>query len=126
LKLRLLLDQNIPRGLVGTVRSLRPGWEIRHVGDVGLWGATDRKVLEWAQRDGSIVLTFDEDFADARMFPVGSHPGVIRLRVWPTTAEKAGQAMIRLLDAVSDNDLRGSLVIVTNNRIRLRRAITHG
>lgn len=41
----------------------------------------------WARSDCSIVVTFDEDFADARMFPTGSHPGVIRLRVWPTTIE---------------------------------------
>lgn len=108
------------------LRPLRPRWEIHHVGDVGLWGATDQRILEWAQEDGSIVLTFDEDFADARMFPVGTHHGVIRLRVWPTTVEQAGEAMRRLLDTVPDEDLPGSLVIVTNTRIRIRRTITHG
>jgi hypothetical protein len=29
----------------------------------------------------AIVITFDEDFGDTRMCPVGSHAGVIRLRV---------------------------------------------
>lgn len=34
--------------------------------------------------DGSIIVTFDEDFADSRVYPAGCHAGVVRLRVWPT------------------------------------------
>lgn len=72
------------------------------------------------------MVTFDEDFADARMFPVGSHAGVIRLRVWPTTVEKTEAALDQVLHEVPDEDLPGSLVIVDDTRIRVRRAIRHG
>jgi predicted nuclease of predicted toxin-antitoxin system len=82
--------------------------------------------LEWAQSDGSIVITFGEDFADARMFPVGSHCGVIRLRVWPTTIKTTQAALDRVLAEVPDAVLPGSLVIVDESRIRIRRAIRHG
>jgi predicted nuclease of predicted toxin-antitoxin system len=51
------------------------------------------RIFEWAQEKGAIILTFDEDFADARMYPVGSHAGVIRLRVWPTTIEQVEYAL---------------------------------
>jgi predicted nuclease of predicted toxin-antitoxin system len=37
----------------------RPRWLIQHVGEVGLWGAGDQKILDWAQANGAIVLTFD-------------------------------------------------------------------
>lgn len=90
------------------------------------WGAADSTILDWARADASIVLTFDEDFADARMFPVGSHSGVIRLRVWPTTVEQTEAALARLFREVRDEDLPGSLVIVDETRIRVRRAIRHG
>jgi predicted nuclease of predicted toxin-antitoxin system len=76
--------------------------------------------------DGSIVITFDEDFADARMFPVGPHCGVIRLRVWPTTLETTRAALDRVLAEVPETALRGSLVIVDESPIRIRRAIRHG
>ncbi len=82
--------------------------------------------MEWAQADSSIVITFDEDFADARMFPVGSHQGVIRLRVWPTTIEKTEEALDRLLAEVSEQDLPGSLVIVDDRRIHCCLAATRG
>lgn len=116
MSLRILLDQNVPRS----------DWVVRHVADVDLWGASDSTILDWARADTSIVITFDEDFADARMFPVGSHSGVIRLRVWPTTVEKTEAALARVFREVRDEDLPGSLVIVDEARIRVRRSIRHG
>jgi hypothetical protein len=47
----------------------------------------------------------DEDFADARMCPAGSHAGVVRLRVWPTRIEETETALRRLLEPVADKDL---------------------
>lgn len=82
--------------------------------------------MDWAKLDAAIVITFDEDFADARMFPVGSHSGVIRLRVWPTTVESTEAALQRVFNEVGDEDLPCSLLIVDEARIRIRRAIRHG
>jgi predicted nuclease of predicted toxin-antitoxin system len=126
LTLRILLDQNVPPQVCDFVREHKPSWEVRHVSDVGLRGATDDSIFHWAQRDGSIIVTFDEDFADARMYPVGSHAGVIRLRVWPTTIENTEAALARLFAAVSDEDLPGSLVIIDQRSIRIRRSARHG
>jgi len=104
----------------------KPHWEVRHVNDVGLQGATDDTIFQWAQADLSIVITFDEDFADARMFPAGSHAGVVRLRVWPTTIENTETALARLFDSVADEELHGSLVIIDEAKIRIRQSARHG
>jgi hypothetical protein len=69
---------------------------------------------------------FDEDFADTRMYPVGTHAGVIRLRVWPTTIEQIEAALDRLLVSIDDDRLPGSPVIIDAQRIRIRRAARHG
>jgi predicted nuclease of predicted toxin-antitoxin system len=93
---------------------------------VGLQGATDDTIFRWAQSDLSIVITFDEDFADARMYPAGSHAGVVRLKVWPTTIENTEAALARLFDSVAEDDSPGSLVIVDETKIRIRRAVRYG
>ena len=98
---------------------------MRHVVDVGLDGATDEAIFLWAQRDQSIVITYDEDFADARMFPAGSHAGVVRLRVFPTTIENTEAALSRLFDSVAEEDLQGALVIIDQAKIRIRRTPRH-
>ena len=118
----VLLDQNFPAPVMDWLRKRRPTWRITHVNDIGLAGKPDRDVFLWAQRNSAIAMTFDEDFADPRSYPWGSHHGVVRLRVWPTTVEKTRHALERLLDSVPDDELRGAVVIVGNRRIRGRRA----
>lgn len=88
-------------------------------------GASDKAIFDWAQKNNSIVITFDEDFADARMFPAGTHKGVIRLRVWPTTVEAVEEGLDRLLNATEDSTLIGSLVIIDRARVRIRRSARH-
>jgi predicted nuclease of predicted toxin-antitoxin system len=122
----ILLDQNIPPQVCDFIRQRKPAWTVRHVNDVGLRGAADDEIFRWAQVNTSIVITFDEDFADARMYPAGSHAGVIRLRVWPTTIENTEEALNRLFDCTNDTDLAGSLVIIDQQRIRVRRSARHG
>jgi predicted nuclease of predicted toxin-antitoxin system len=126
LSLSILLDQNIPAAIGDYLRKERPQWTVRHVTGIGLSGASDSAIFEWAQQNNAIVLTFDEDFADTRMYPVGEHAGVIRLRVWPTTVELTQAALERLLSTTQDEALPGSLIIIDNSKIRIRRSAKHG
>lgn len=119
--LSVLCDQNIPVEAVVWLRKWKPHWQIWHGNEVGLRGLSDSEVFLWAQREKAIVLTYDEDFADARLFPLGKHHGIIRLRVWPTTVEETVRACERLFTSVPLAEIAGSLVIIDNHRIRLRR-----
>ena len=126
MKLTILLDQNVPRQVCDFLHLKRPEWRILHVNEIGLKGAADEVIFQRAQVEGAIVVTFDEGFADTRMYPVGTHVGIIRLRVWPTTVEQTERALGRLLESVEDRDLIRSLVIVDPQRIRIRKDAKHG
>lgn len=117
---RILLDQNVPRAVVVWLRGLRPSWVVHHAVEMGLAAKSDREIFEWAQARQAVIVTFDEDFADQRSFPVGDHHGVVRLRVWPTTIEETQQALERLLAEVPDSELSGALVIIDRSHIRVR------
>ncbi len=120
LPLFILLDQNMPREVQPWLEAARPGWTVRHTAEVGQSTAADDEVAAWAAGVGAIIVTFDEDFADQRHYPVGSHPGVVRLRVRARAAE-AIEALSRLLDQVNDDDLPGALVVIGQANIRVRR-----
>lgn len=122
--LRVLLDQNVPRVVAAWMRQIRTTWIVTHTSDLGLDGRPDTEIFDWAQTNGYLIITFDADFADTRTFPVGGNYGVIRLRVKPTTVEEAESALSRLLAQVSDAELRGALVIVARDTIRVRRSTT--
>jgi predicted nuclease of predicted toxin-antitoxin system len=126
LSLAVILGENIPPSITGFLRSRQSAWDVRHVRDVGLRGSADSTIFLWAQQHNAIVITFDEDFADTRMYPAGTHAGVIRLRVWPTTIEQIEAALDRLLNSIEDDRLPGSLIIIDGQRIRIRRGAQHG
>ena len=119
--LTVLLDQNVPRAIVHWLRARRTQWTIHHTSDVGLSGRPDGDIFAWAQQRHAVIITFDEDFADQRTFPTGSHAGIIRLRVWPTTIEETQDALERLLAEVPDAELARALVIIDREAIRVRR-----
>lgn len=99
---------------------MRPSWDVHHAADVGLAGKHDREVYEWAQARRAVIITFDEDFADRRSFPVREHHGIVRLRVWPTTVEETQAALERLLPEVPEGGLKGALVVIDRTGIRVR------
>lgn len=116
----------MPTEIKDWLQSLRPSWQVFHANAVGLEGKDDFEVFAWAQQQLAIIITFDEDFADRRLYPVGSHHGVIRLRVWPTTVEEIKDGLGRLFEGVLDNDLEGALIIIDPGRIRIRRSSLEG
>jgi len=119
--LKILLDQNIPQALSGWLKGTLHDCEIRHVNQLGFQGKTDEFLYLWAQKNEAIIVTYDEDFADARYYPLGQHHGIIRLRVWPTTIEQTQSAMIRLIADVPPPTWRNCLIIIDNNKIRVRK-----
>ena len=119
--LQLLLDQNVPREIAAWLRVKVPAWTIFHTSEIGLSGKSDPEIFRWAQTNRSIVVSYDEDFADTRSFPLGSHHGIIRLRVWPTTVEMTQWALERVLAQVPESDLPRNLIIIDREKIRLRR-----
>jgi len=120
--LSILLDQNVPQECTGWLQRMRPAWTVSHVNLISLMGRPDAEVFRWAQTNRAVIVSYDEDFADARTFPLGAHHGIIRLRVWPTTVEATVAGLQRVLDQVPESDLPRNLIIVDNQRIRLRRA----
>jgi len=118
---RILLDQNIPQALSEWLEEKLPGWEIQHVNKLGFQGKSDEFLYQWAQENGAIIVTYDEDFADSRFYPLGSHYGIVRLRVWPTTVEKTRNAMERLIADLSPSNWRDCLIIIDNQKIRVRK-----
>ena len=118
---RILLDQNIPQALSVWLTEKPPEWDVQHVNKLGFQGKPDEFLYLWAQENGAIIVTFDEGFADARFYPLGSHHGVVRLRVWPTTVEQTQNALERLITDLPPTQWRGCLIIIDNSKIRIRK-----
>ena len=74
--MKLLLDENLSPRLLLRLRSLFV--DLAHVRDVGLRGADDKSIWDWAKTNGYTVITTDADFV-AMSQSLGYPPKVIHI-----------------------------------------------
>jgi predicted nuclease of predicted toxin-antitoxin system len=119
--MQLLADENIQQV---TVRFLSErGWDILWAADEGLSGAPDERIFEHAQRRRRILLTYNAHFADIRELAIHAHHGVIRLRYSNQRVDFVHAHLLAALDHLKGQDLRDTLVTLTDDRIRIRKTL---
>jgi predicted nuclease of predicted toxin-antitoxin system len=116
---RIKLDENIPVSAAEPLRSA--GHNADTVVDEGLAGAPDVEVLANAASSDRLVVTLDRGFADLRVHPLGSHAGIIVLRVKDQSPPAIVQEVQSLLGAVDIDGLSGCVSVFRAGTIRVRR-----
>ena len=88
--MKLLFDENLSFRLVVSLADIFPG--SLHVRDVGLLGAADRRIWEFAAEQGFILVSKDTDFYD-RSVLYGVPPKVIWLRTGNSTVMETADVL---------------------------------
>ncbi len=115
-----LVDEDMPRSLARMLRSA--GLQAVDVRDVGLRGRPDEDVIAFARTNGLVLVTADLGFSNLLRFPPTSHPGIVVARlVNEMPAEHVVRIISAALTALTSDELDGNLVVVEENRVRLRR-----
>jgi len=83
--MKLLFDQNISFKVPKKLRDIFP--DARHLSDLGLKGATDLAIWEFARVNNYSIVTFDFDFIDLSTLK-GYPPKIIWLRTGNTSTEQ--------------------------------------
>lgn len=93
--LELYLDQMIPSEVARALRE--QGHDVLRASEIGQNRADDLQILEKAISENRILITVDERFGDWVVLPLSRHPGVIRLKVTPTTTDKISNLLLPFL-----------------------------
>jgi len=91
-QLNLYLDQMLRLDVAQALRN--EGHDVMRASEVGQAQADDYEILKKGIAEDRILVTLDEHFGDWVILPLSKHPGVIRLKINPTTSKKKkrGQA----------------------------------
>lgn len=117
--MEIKLDENMPMALA--IRLRDEGYDVSTVPLENLSGANDPTVIKHAIEENRILMTFDTDSADIRKFPLGTHAGVIVFRFNDQRWNALKEPVERLIRSGLLINLKGSLAIVDEKRIRFRR-----
>jgi len=114
--LRLYLDQMLRLDVATTLRA--EGYNIVRASEVGQSRADDQQILQKAIDENRILVTLDEHFGDWVILPLSKHPGVIRLKVNPTTSHNVLKLLIPFLRNYSSIQFKNHLIILSNERAK--------
>ena len=97
---RLLLDQGLPREAAEILRT--DGWDVCHVGEIGLGNASDEKIIEHAIADSRFIVTLDADFHSLVAVAGGREPSVIRIRREGLRGPELAKLIVQIVATTSD------------------------
>lgn len=114
--LRILANENIPGPVIRALRHR--GHDVASVKEL-MRGSSDRTVLERAQAEQRLIVTFDKDFAElAFRHGLSTVYGVVLFRLTGPTPEVDNARASAVLE--SRSDWAGHFATVTDDRIRIR------
>jgi predicted nuclease of predicted toxin-antitoxin system len=116
--MKLLLDQGLPRSTILLLKAA--GIEAAHAGDSGLATASDAAILDFARQEGMVIVTLDADFHALLALSGAEGPSVIRIRIEGLRADQLAGMLVSVLKLCRDDLVKGALVTVTENRVRIR------
>ena len=115
--MKFLADQDVYGSTIGFLSSLKH--DVVTAAWLGLTQAEDAELLRMAHEQGRILITRDRDFGGL-VFVQGGGPGVIYLRVLPSTLNAVHAELERVLTLYSEQEFQRSFVVIEPGRHRIR------
>lgn len=110
--MRFLVDAQLPPALARHLVTL--GHEASHVADAGLLASRDRDIWRYAEANGAVLITKDEDFVTLRALnPRG--PAIVWVRVGNATKRNLIARFVAALPAIVAAIARGETIVQVPN-----------
>lgn len=117
--MRIKLDENLSWRLKEIIEQ--QGHDVSTAASENLLGKRDVDIALAAKEEKRMIFSLDLDFADLRKFPPGTHPGMIVFRPNSRGPNVVNAFVSEFIKKTDLNQLRGFIVIVDKDRLRLRR-----
>ena len=114
------VDEGLPRSIGNILTSL--GFTSLDIRDHGLRGKSDADIFRFAQKHNAVLFSADKGFSNTLTFPLGTHHGIVVLRFPNEMPVQMIDDMVKkLLVNLTSDDYKGNLVIISPERLRIRR-----
>jgi predicted nuclease of predicted toxin-antitoxin system len=116
--MKFFLDQDVYSSTACLLRE--HGHDVVTASETGCSRSSDSDLLRLACEQGRIFVTRDRDFGGL-VFVTGLGPGVIYLRVLPSTLQQVHKELESVLGAYPEEALKKAFVVVEPARHRFRK-----
>lgn len=114
---RFKLDENLPRDAADLLQEA--GHDVHTMLAEHLGGNPDSQVFSASQEEKRILVTFDLDFSDIRVYPPAEHHGIWVLRPRTQSIENTLALLRSALRVLEDEPAQRRLWIIEPERVRI-------
>ena len=114
------VDENLPIEVASLLKEAKH--DAVTVTDQGVGGATDADLAALCKEEGRAIVTLDLGFGDIRSYPPSENPGVVVFRLDQQDKEHIESLCRRFITTLENEELTGSLWIVEQDQVRIRRS----
>ena len=118
--MRILANENLYDPIVEYLRTA--GHSVFDTKRTELAGAPDETVFERAVKEQLVVVTMDKDFTRSLRFPPAECGGIVVAKLYRMTVAQATATFQRHFQSLSEDKIRGRLIIITRDGVRIRPA----
>jgi predicted nuclease of predicted toxin-antitoxin system len=119
--MRFKVDQNLHEEIAEALRAA--GHDALTAHDQGLDGKDDEIIAEICRDEARAIVSIDLDFANEVEYPPQDYHGLIVFRMTKQSRLRALKALGQVLELLKTESPKGSLWIVEETRIRVRRPL---
>lgn len=116
--MKILADMHISPATVQFLQAL--GHDTVRVNEIMPSNSSDRSIVEAARKEERVIITQDLDFSEIISFSGEKAPSLISLRLSSSRIEFVNKRLEKVLPMIESDLVKGSIVVVEDNRIRLR------
>ena len=116
--MKFLVDENLPEEAAEKLRAA--GHEAVSVPARKLSGSSDATVAALCKAEQRALLTLDGDFGNTLCYPQAEFFGLVVLRLLPQDKHSVLRVLDLLIPKLHEEELRGKLWVVDEERIRIR------
>lgn len=122
--MNIKLDENLPADLADMLVEL--GHNVDTAPGEGLSGRVDAAIGSAAQANKRLLITQDLDFSDLRPFGPGTHCGIMLLRLHEPSRRALIDRVLAVFHVEDVSSWAGGFVVVTEHKVRVRKASKGG
>jgi predicted nuclease of predicted toxin-antitoxin system len=115
------VDEDLPKRVASLLRE--NGYDVATIVEQGMSGWKDTEIWLKIQAEGRFLLTADKGFADLRLYPPGTHAGIMLLRPDEDGIRPTVELLEKILQSYNLADLAGTITVVTPRGVRVRKEV---
>lgn len=119
--MQIKVDEDLPRQVVTLLRER--GYQADSVVDQAMSGWKDAELWRRIQTENRFLITADKGFADIRVYPPGTHAGVMLLRPDQDGIRPTVELIDKVLQSYDINALAGTTTVVNPRGVRVRKSV---